>query len=183
MENHPDHEYQRIHLLRAIRHAHIEPGELWLHYFGLAGDAGEYEVEAYLHGSFTLPPLQRDLLAHAANELIDRLPAPPRAPYSTDLVADEQDGRPAEEAPPAASPDGAAASALDWILGTRAEGSDRTEPGAMPGAAGADGSDGTGSAGSEATGSADSADSTDSTGREDSERPGTDSTEPGPGAA
>lgn len=98
MENHPDHEYQRIHLLRAIRHAQIDGSELWLHYFGLGGDAGEYEVEAYLHGSFTLPPLQRDLLAHAANELIDRLPAPPRAPYSTDPAGEGEasPGRPSE---------------------------------------------------------------------------------------
>lgn len=100
MENHPDHEYQRIHLLRAIRHAQIDPSGLWLHYFGMGGDAGEYEVEAYLHGSFTLPPLQRDLLAHAANELIDRLPAPPRAPYSTDPAgtgASEEENEPTEQ--------------------------------------------------------------------------------------
>ncbi|WP_181034967.1 hypothetical protein [Arthrobacter sp. B0490] len=140
MENHPDHEYQRIQLLRAIRHAQIDPGELWLHYFGLAGDAGEYEVEAYLHGSFTLPPLQRDLLAHAANELIDRLPAPPRAPYSTDLVPDGADGDTAAEDTAAdgsgsvASPGGPGGTPLDWLLGRRA--------------GGASAPDGTGSAGS-----------------------------------
>ncbi len=116
MENHPDHEYQRIHLLRAVRHAQIEASELWLHYFGLGGDAGEYEVEAYLHGSFTLPPLQRDLLAHAANELIDRLPPPLRAPYSTDPAdsGSRRDAPPPEqdaEAPPPGA-------ALDWLLET-----------------------------------------------------------------
>jgi hypothetical protein len=126
VENHPDHEYQRIHLLRAIRSAQIDPGELWLHYFGLAGDAGEYEVEAYLHGSFTLPPLQRDLLAHAANELIDRLPAPPRAPYSTDLVPrpgdgtgggdGSGDGDAALGAPWAPDPPGPTGRPLDWLL-------------------------------------------------------------------
>ncbi|WP_307843336.1 hypothetical protein [Arthrobacter sp. MSA 4-2] len=89
MENPSDHEHQRLLLLRAIRHAQIGLGELWLHYFAIGGDAGEYEVEAYLHGSFTLPPLQRDLLAHAANELIDDRPPPPRAPYSTDEPASE----------------------------------------------------------------------------------------------
>lgn len=92
MDKHPDHEYQRINLLRAVRHAGIESSDLWLHYFGLGGDAGEYEVEAYLHGSFTLPLLQRDLLAHAANELIDKLPLPPRAPYSTDPTAEGAPG-------------------------------------------------------------------------------------------
>jgi hypothetical protein len=124
VENHPDHEYQRIHLLKAVRHAQITAGELWLHYFGLGGDAGEYEVEAYLHGSFTLPPLQRDLLAHAANELIDRIPPPPRAPYSTDPAGDEAEeeraaGRQASETP---RQDLAEGSGLEWLF-------DRREPG------------------------------------------------------
>jgi len=92
VENHPEHEYQRVNILLAVRHAGIDSSKLWLHYFGLGGDAGEYEVEAYLHGSFTLPPLQRDLLAHAANELIDQLPLPPRAPYSTDPAAGRNPG-------------------------------------------------------------------------------------------
>ncbi|WP_185149776.1 hypothetical protein [Arthrobacter crusticola] len=95
MENPSDHEHQRLLLLRAIRHTQISLGELWLHYFAIGGDAGEYEVEAYLHGSFTLPPLQRDLLAHAANELIDDRPPPPRAPYSTDVPESEHNPRPA----------------------------------------------------------------------------------------
>ncbi len=95
MENPSDHEHQRLLLLRAIRHAQISLGELWLHYFAIGGDAGEYEVEAYLHGSFTLPPLQRDLLAHAANELIDDRPPPPRAPYSTDVPESERSPQPA----------------------------------------------------------------------------------------
>jgi hypothetical protein len=114
VENHPDHEYQRIHLLRAIRHAQIEASELWLHYFGLGGDAGEYEVEAYLHGSFTLPPLQRDLLAHAANELIDRLPPPPRAPYSTDPASGA--GQPRCGVPLAPGGSGSDSRALDWLF-------------------------------------------------------------------
>jgi hypothetical protein len=50
----------------------------------MSGDAGEYEVEAYLQGLLSLPPVQRDLLALAANELIDDLPRP-RAPYSDDF--------------------------------------------------------------------------------------------------
>jgi hypothetical protein len=91
--NPPNPEHQRLLLLRAVRHAHISSSELWLHYFAIGGDAGEYEVEAYLHGSFTLPPLQRDLLAHAANELIDDRPPPPRAPYSTDASPSDQPDR------------------------------------------------------------------------------------------
>ncbi|GAB3526787.1 hypothetical protein [Arthrobacter monumenti] len=75
---------QRRLLLIAVRHSGISVGQLWLRYFGIGGDAGEYEVDAYLHGSYNLPALQRDLLAHAVNEMIDELPAPPRAPYSSD---------------------------------------------------------------------------------------------------
>jgi hypothetical protein len=69
----------------AIGRAGITAGELWLRYFSIGGSAGEYEVEAYLHGLHSLPVLQRDLLAHAANELIDELPPIPRAPYSDAL--------------------------------------------------------------------------------------------------
>ncbi|WP_251040258.1 hypothetical protein [Arthrobacter sp. ISL-72] len=61
--------------------------ELWLRYFGIAGDAGEYEVEAYLQGMLSFPSTQRDLLAMAANELIDEI-ARPRAPLSGEFKAD-----------------------------------------------------------------------------------------------
>jgi len=73
---------QARQLAAAVGHAAITAGELWLRYFSIGGRAGEYEVEAYLHGLHSLPVLQRDLLAQAANELIDELPPLPRAPYS-----------------------------------------------------------------------------------------------------
>jgi hypothetical protein len=78
---------QRRRLRAAIRAADISVPELWLKYFGMSGDAGEYEVEAYLQGLLSLPPVQRDLLALAANELIDERPRP-RAPYSNDFTSD-----------------------------------------------------------------------------------------------
>lgn len=80
----PNEPEQRRRLRAAIRAANIPVSDLWLKYFGLSGDAGEYEVEAYLQGLLSLPPVQRDLLALAANELIDDLPRP-RAPYSDDF--------------------------------------------------------------------------------------------------
>jgi hypothetical protein len=80
---------QRRRLRAAIKAADISVSELWLKYFGLSGDAGEYEVEAYLQGLLSLPPVQRDLLALAANELIDDLPRP-RAPYSDDFADVDQ---------------------------------------------------------------------------------------------
>jgi hypothetical protein len=95
----PNEPEQRRRLRAALKAADISIPELWLKYFSLSGDAGEYEVEAYLQGLLSLPMTQRDLLALAANELIDELPRP-HAPYSDDFAADTADGRsaPAEGA-------------------------------------------------------------------------------------
>ncbi|MEX5272046.1 hypothetical protein [Kocuria sabuli] len=77
---------EQARLLRqAIHRAGIAREQLWLHYFSLGGEAGETEIDAYLHQSFSLPAFQRDLLAHAANELIARIP-PQQAPYVSDLA-------------------------------------------------------------------------------------------------
>ena len=76
---------QRRLLKQALDQAGFGVPELWMKYFSIGGVAGEYEVDAYLSGSFSLPPLQRDILAHAANELIDELPPRLRAPYSDDI--------------------------------------------------------------------------------------------------
>jgi 8-oxo-dGTP pyrophosphatase MutT (NUDIX family) len=71
---------------QAIREAMEESGipldEVWLRYFSFTGTAGEYEVDAYLNGSLELPEHERDLLAHAVNELINELPPRRMAPYS-----------------------------------------------------------------------------------------------------
>jgi hypothetical protein len=75
---------QRAMLRSAMQAAGISTADLWLHYFSLGGSAGEYEVEAYLQGLLSLPEIQRDLLAMAANELIEKIPRP-RAPYSDEL--------------------------------------------------------------------------------------------------
>ena len=84
------HEPKQQRMLRAaLKGADIDVGELWLRYFGMGGAAGEYEVEAYLQGLFSLPVTQRDLLAMAANELIDERPRG-YAPYSDELSPDEE---------------------------------------------------------------------------------------------
>ncbi|MGC0236380.1 hypothetical protein [Arthrobacter sp. SD76] len=90
----PNEPEQRRRLRAALRAADISVSELWLKCFSLSGDAGEYEVEAYLQGLLSLPAVQRDLLALAANEMIDELPRP-RAPYSDDFdrEAEELDNR------------------------------------------------------------------------------------------
>lgn len=95
----PNEPEQRRRLRAAMKAADIPASELWLKYFSLSGDAGEYEVEAYLQGLLSLPPVQRDLLALAANELIDDLPRP-RAPYSDDF-----DSGPASSGPHSGVPD------------------------------------------------------------------------------
>jgi hypothetical protein len=85
---------QRRMLAAAMTSAGIEVGELWLKYFSLGGDAGEYEVEAYVRGLLSLPVLERDLLAMAANELHTQTPHG-NAPYFGELSPDN--GSPSRE--------------------------------------------------------------------------------------
>jgi hypothetical protein len=80
---------QRFH--NAFEAADLSVDDLWLRYFGLGGDAGRFEIDAYLNGAIALPPMQHDLLAHAINERLDEI-APPRAPYSNDFYSDDLGG-------------------------------------------------------------------------------------------
>ncbi|MCO4255080.1 hypothetical protein [Pseudarthrobacter cellobiosi] len=75
---------QRRRLQAALAAAQVSTGDLWLYYFGIGGSVGEYEVEAYMQGLLSLPELQRDLLAMAANELSSDQPGP-RAPFADEL--------------------------------------------------------------------------------------------------
>ena len=68
----------------AMKESGIPLGEVWMRYFSFTGAAGEYEIDAYLNGSLELTPHERDLLAHAVNELINELPPRRKAPYSDD---------------------------------------------------------------------------------------------------
>lgn len=90
---------QRRRLLAALSAAQISTGDLWLYYFGIGGSVGEYEVEAYLQGLLSLPELQRDLLAMAANELLADQPGH-RAPYSDELGSGELGSGDATQDPP-----------------------------------------------------------------------------------
>jgi hypothetical protein len=62
-------EAQRERTAKSFRAADLEIDQLWMHYFSIGGDAGALEIEAYLHGSYMLRPIQRDLLDHAIYEL------------------------------------------------------------------------------------------------------------------
>ena len=86
---------QRQRFAESLRHADVGIEELWLRYFTLGGHAGQFEVEAYIHGAMALPPLQRDILAHALNERLDELySGSPRAPYSVDATDKTPDDEP-----------------------------------------------------------------------------------------
>jgi hypothetical protein len=78
-----DEDEQRLRFEEALRNADLRIEELWLRYFSIGGVAGQFEVEAYIHGAIALPPLQRDILSHALNERLDELDRQAdRAPYS-----------------------------------------------------------------------------------------------------
>jgi hypothetical protein len=78
-----DEDEQRLRFEEMFRNADLRIEELWLRYFSIGGIAGQFEVEAYIHGAIALPPLQRDILAHALNERLDEIAAADgRAPYS-----------------------------------------------------------------------------------------------------
>jgi hypothetical protein len=76
---------QQLLTAAAIHAARLTLQNVWLYYLSLSGDIDEYEMNAYLNGLITLPPLQCDLTAHAVNELIDEIPPLPRAPYRAEL--------------------------------------------------------------------------------------------------
>ena len=63
--------------------AQLSVQELWLHYISLSGIADLLEVDAYLHGSFTLGSYQEDKLCYAVNEELDELHDAARLPYSS----------------------------------------------------------------------------------------------------
>ncbi|PRC45917.1 hypothetical protein C6A85_92745, partial [Mycobacterium sp. ITM-2017-0098] len=62
---------QRFH--QAFEAADISVDDLWLRYFSLGGDAGRFELDAYLNGAIALPPSQHDVVAHAINERLNEI--------------------------------------------------------------------------------------------------------------
>ncbi|GAB2665595.1 PP2C family protein-serine/threonine phosphatase [Nocardia goodfellowii] len=90
MKHDDDADRQRRSIALALHRAELTPGELWLRYFTLGGDIGQSAVNAFLDGAGTLPPLQRDILAHTVNERLDELTWSHRASYSRPM----REGRP-----------------------------------------------------------------------------------------
>ncbi|MBG6216015.1 GAF domain-containing protein [Arthrobacter sp. CAN_A6] len=68
----------------ALVEAALPTEELWVSYFGLGGSLSEFEIDAYLNAMLALPALERDLLAAAANELLEDTSLAVRVPPSED---------------------------------------------------------------------------------------------------
>ncbi|MUK03197.1 GAF domain-containing protein [Vibrio cholerae] len=76
--------------VHAIRESDLTITEVWVTYWSMNGQHDETEVDAYLTGLLILPSLERDLVAHAINDLIEDLGLDvDGAHYSTGGVADD----------------------------------------------------------------------------------------------
>ncbi|WP_182977004.1 GAF domain-containing protein [Arthrobacter cheniae] len=62
---------QQWSAIQTVRAADLGDIDIFLSYFALDGNADEIEIEGYLAGVTMLPVQDRDLLAHAINELLD----------------------------------------------------------------------------------------------------------------
>lgn len=63
----------------------ISTETLWLQYVSLGGSLADVEVDAYVQGALSIPSLQRDILAVAANELSEGHGSA-HAPYADELL-------------------------------------------------------------------------------------------------
>ncbi|MHA7277104.1 GAF domain-containing protein [Arthrobacter sp. HLT1-21] len=60
----------------------------WIYYTGIGGSCDLVEFTAYLHGLMQLDDLQRDMVSHAINEMLDDVNSPVRrAAYTTDDIS------------------------------------------------------------------------------------------------
>ncbi|MFC8045788.1 PP2C family protein-serine/threonine phosphatase [Nocardia sp. NPDC057353] len=75
-------EEQQRAFTAAFAGAGLDVEALWTEYFGIGGDAGFLEVDAYVHGMTMLSARDRDMLAHVVNEHLDRRTETKRATYS-----------------------------------------------------------------------------------------------------
>ena len=78
-------EAHRRALKAVLRRGSVTEEQLWLRYFAIGGSVGTLEAEGYLQGLLDLPALERDVLAQAANELLDEVAGRLRVPYSRQL--------------------------------------------------------------------------------------------------
>ncbi|HXH78455.1 PP2C family protein-serine/threonine phosphatase [Nocardioides sp.] len=72
----------RAAIRAVLDHGTLSMENLWLRAFSIGADLDLIDLEGYLHGLMSLPALQRDVLAHAANEYLDDEVGRSRVPYS-----------------------------------------------------------------------------------------------------
>lgn len=107
-------------LRRVLEASGFGVGALWLHYFRLGGQVGEVEIDAYLHHALGLPRFERDLVAHAANELNGYRPGS-RAPYSWEVLPGDSGAGDRGEMAADVDGDGGAEQGPDGASGTQGE--------------------------------------------------------------
>jgi hypothetical protein len=74
-------EEDRVALAAAYASSGLRIGELWLAYFALGGNAGLYEIEAYVAGLMPMDAHEHNVVACAVNEQLAELLPGSRAPY------------------------------------------------------------------------------------------------------
>ncbi|MHA7240533.1 hypothetical protein [Arthrobacter sp. TMS1-12-1] len=78
---------QRAPIIDAVRRSGLTAVEMWVQYFALGGSLSELEIEAYLEGDADLAPLERELLAEAAQGALG-LDPPAAGPLPDDANRD-----------------------------------------------------------------------------------------------
>ena len=87
MTQHTQHT-QQLSTRIAAHAAQLTANEMWLHYYSIGGNLDVFQLDAYLHGAYSLPAHERDVVALPLNELIDDLPPRPKAGFASDSLPD-----------------------------------------------------------------------------------------------
>lgn len=93
-----DEDEQRQGFRLAFEAAPFTLEQIWMKYFGIGGRAGLTEIQAYVHGALSLPPIERDMLAHALNESLNGLGVNGRRAGYSQAISLESDELKSDEA-------------------------------------------------------------------------------------
>jgi len=77
--------YRHQRVDRARVQANLSVQQLWLNYISVSGVADLLEVDAYLHGLFTLGSYQEDKLSYVVNQQLDEIHRAARLPYTSTM--------------------------------------------------------------------------------------------------
>ncbi|MFJ6001787.1 GAF domain-containing protein [Arthrobacter sp. NPDC092385] len=81
---------QRRLMLEALALCKLPLEKVWLHYCGNGGHLGEAQVGLFLQGAAPMGELERDILAHAINEMLWDRRLPSLVPYASSPVTDRE---------------------------------------------------------------------------------------------